>query len=79
MHLQVKRTPEAARYHNRAQEGPRNDSRELEVIVLVNLDSVVEEVVGGLDVETLLHFGKGTDYNLAVRQRTQWPHREQTR
>lgn len=37
------------------------------MIVLVNLDSVVEEIVGGLDVETLLHFGKGTDYNLVVR------------
>ena len=61
MHLQLKRTPEAARYHNRTQEGPRNDSRELEVIVLVNVKTVVEEVVGCLDVETLLHLRKRTD------------------
>ena len=68
MHLQLKRSPEAARYYNRAQEGPRNDSRELEVIVLVNVKTVVEEVVGRLDVETLFHLRKRADYNLYIRE-----------
>ena len=54
-------TPQTGRrYDDGSQKGTRNHSREFEVVVLVNSDSVIEEVVSGLDIETLFHFGKGT-------------------
>lgn len=48
------------RYNNCSQKGTWNHSREFEVIVLVNLDSVIKQVMSGLDIETLFYFCKGT-------------------